>query len=429
MRILLCSAIVGVFGLAACTSTSGSSGSGTTGTGSTGPIAIDDLPKAFSATACETAITCDGFFSFSSAAGCKAYYDAVILKGDGSLAELQAGVKAGKIKYDGAKARTCLKSQFTCDNFQGSSGKEPAACREAFVGSQADGTACTTNEFCASGRCDKGAGHCGKCAPLVASGGACSQHSDCTGDLVCVGGKCDVSGTIKLGDPCGPGKTCATGSFCPGIPDAKCTAVADKGGKCVSTKGCAAGLTCTAAQGSSEGACQEPGKLGDTCDFNSFETACAKGLVCVLTGDFAKPETVKSTCKTVRKLGEACESPLECKGLDTTCSAGKCATVGNKGSACTNSQPAIKSPCLPGLSCDGATSKCSDPPVAGQPCGDNGSCADGAHCGPGQKCVASQDVGGPCQDDGECLESKKLHCEQGGDPSKPGKCAADAECK
>lgn len=437
MRILLRGAIVGVLALASasCSSESGGGGSANTGTGGTGPIAIDNLQAEFEDGYCKASVQCEsGAFGFTTVAGCKLFIATFGAgEGDGAdgLPNLVAGVKAGTIKYDAAKARECLKTQTQCSTLAGNGdGGESAACRATFTGTLALGATCKSKEYCGSGRCQKDATGCGKCAVPVASGGACSASADCATALVCSNAKCAAPGSSKIGDPCGGSNAdCPADAYCAvSGTGSTCTARLDKGGACKQGTDCKTGFTCAKpAGGGGQGVCAEPAAEGKDCSFEAAE-ACAKGLTCVVTGDFSKPETIQSTCKPARKIGEVCENSLQCKGLDAVCGAGKCVAVAAKGGSCEVATPQFKSPCAPGLVCDAASKKCGDAPAIGQPCGENGLCAADARCDETEKkCVVRSDVGAKCDQKSDC--KKGLACDQGPDHMSEGKCAAAAVCQ
>lgn len=92
----------------------------------------------------------------ASEADCEAMARALI---GGALPLFEASVSAGRIAYDADDARTCLDAARaeTCAQFWGTEPyTEPAACDTTFVGTVADGGACTLDDDCktAGSSCD-----------------------------------------------------------------------------------------------------------------------------------------------------------------------------------------------------------------------------------------------------------------------------------
>lgn len=270
----------------------------TSGGTPSGPIALENLSNSLAKSYCSLAFSCCSsteqtklFEGLSPApkteAECvttfEAFYDMLVID------NIKAGVDAGRLKYDGALAGSCL-SQVAGDcSTLSDEGVQPAdtACDKVFVGLVADGGDCAQGNECATAGafCDKAQGAMmGKCLAPAKEGESCDMVSCadglvcdfgamastcikpladgqmCTSDYVCVNENCDTAS-----GKCAPKK--AIGEACSGFTQCKdaycdfqtsvCTAKKDDGAACMSFDECksddcgqdmkcgSAGPTCT----------------------------------------------------------------------------------------------------------------------------------------------------------------------------------------
>lgn len=301
--------------------------------------------------------------------------------GSGSLSAQLAGVDAGTLTFDGLAARECVTS-LGCEIFN-SGPSRTGACEHVFNGTVASGDACSSHSECAGDdvRCVPGdGGVCpGTCGAAIAIGDPCRNNDECTtvgGTLnsVCTYSEalstsiCADTATVvaALGEPCsttvvGTTQTryvCAAGLFCDSHLDgpAVCAAIAASGGACTDTSGCPDGEWCT------DGTCSAPPTIPST-----VGEACGTTEV-----PFCNPFT-NVYCSTETSL---------------------CVATGDGSLGTTCFTEGFSLPCNPGLYCDG-TNTCADRK------------ADGMSCSSGEECesnnCASPIGGGPIM--GTCSPS------------------------
>jgi hypothetical protein len=183
-------------------------------------------------------------------------------------------------------------------------------------GKRTNGTACGTDEQCATGYCTHDAAACGVCADFVGAGSSCTQDDDCEPGLVCSNDShCVVPGAA--GTTCSDNQPCKYGFYC-------------RGGSCVATKA-TAGASCQDI-GSCEllkgiycnttvQTCQKIGAAmpGEPCgSVNSSFVLCAAGD-CVfantgidLTGVCAMQAGDGQSCGAQASNGAGCQAPARC---------------------------------------------------------------------------------------------------------------------
>jgi hypothetical protein len=191
-----------------------------------------------------------------------------------------------------------------------------AACN--FKGTRENGTACGTDEQCASGRCVRTATGCGTCGATVADGAVCAFDEDCAPGRLCnEDDRCvvpaDPQAICSSARPCRLGYACAAGACQPAVT----MAGAACGNGCSQAHGLfCSGTTCAAIPLNAAGAaCQ---------DSDTAPAFCAAGT-CILpqVGDMG-------TCRALAADGEACgdasEYELDCQA-PALCVSGKCTRV------------------------------------------------------------------------------------------------------
>jgi hypothetical protein len=201
------------------------------------------------------------------------------------------------------------------------------------------------------------------CGNAIAAPGAAnftSQLSACAQTLAssCDYSACsDVTGTLDDGAPCAEGFQCKGGS-CKKASDSStcgtCATAAAVGQPCdeSASQACAKGSICVGTGNAGTGKCvaETISKAGEPCESDSPDKfyRCDTGLRCK---NASSGTTVSATCQPLGKTGDSCESRIDCEtGL--VCSAGKCAAALAEGASCTLDE------CGKGLGCNPDTKKC-----------------------------------------------------------------------
>lgn len=225
----------------------------------------------------------------------------------------------------------------------GRQAQAPAAC--AWQGALSDGSSCTYDQQCSSGRCDLAGGNwCGQCKPKGGLGDACpaTQRNGCADGLVCADSQC--------------GRTLPDSGAC-SLSVWVCTATVPDGGSCLTRLECAWGRACI------DGLCAAEKKSGDPCQ---------GGLDCTFEQDvacLALPDGSRRQCTPITRVeaGDACDEPrgLYCKG-SATCK-------GTNGAAA-------------------PTGVCSAPASDGAPCGGSVDCMYPSLCLAGKCTTAAEGI-------------------------------------
>ena len=275
---------------------------------------------------------------------------------------LAAAIEAGRASYDDAAFQACLRTVNStgCEAFSIESFGEGLECDDAIVGlvavdgACADDLECEGRHFC---RTDAEATCGGVCAAPLAENSACESDEWCESER-CENGRCAV--VVGEGEAC-PEPT----------PDATPTVCGDD-------------LDCN------DGVCSRGAALtfdamnGQPCDF-AAGTLCASGLFCGLSADF-----MTQSCKPQAEVGAACEIGLlnpcvanaVCDGLDleNMVFTGTCVALPAAGEPCRleegpdgTQQPGL-TPCTAGLRCDPSTVTCARPKALGEACTDSSIC-------------------------------------------------------
>lgn len=258
--------------------------------GSTEPVPIDDLINQIISAECTRLVRCS---DASDSASCAAFQELTNIRvgAFNSPNAIVAAVKAGKIAYDGAAARTCLDKWFgagSCvfDSFS----SMPVDCERAFSGKVADGgrciadVECRATSFCASpvvigfGRpCD------GICTP---GGTLCNDDTDCGNGQVCGLSISSMGTSTSQG-------TCVTP-----VPAGR------ENQACGTNLRCQSGLYCL--QSGPSSICTTLPQAGQPCP-HGF---CAEGLICTYGNDY-----LSTTCLAPAAKGEPCQARLQCGGM------------------------------------------------------------------------------------------------------------------
>lgn len=300
-----------------------------------GPIALADFHAAAMKVACHLNVVCgkspDQATCMASAQEELHFYPS-----------LQALVAAGRIQYDGLKARTCfdqIDGLTTCDRHVVSAPGFTTMCEEVLVGLVPKDGACFFDAECQNR---------GSCSGTVIG---CDSFTECCA------GTCTAGATVVPagGDCSAPPAICETGTTCvtssPGL--ATCVPLGATVGTSCGSIACVSSLTCDAQTRT----CRLPSPEGGAC------TPGLNGLDCDDARDFCDP-------------------------------AGHCTARLAIGAPCTRAAQA----CVGWAACDATTSTCVALPLVGQPCASGDSpmaCLGGVRCDPTGTC-ALQPAGASC---------------------------------
>lgn len=267
------------------------------------PIALENLSQELAQSYCELAFSCctameqtELFKDFpmppKTAEECtttfKDLYDTLV------LGDAKASVDAGRVKYDGALAASCLAKVDGQCSALGDEGisQTDEACNAVFVGLVPDGGECTSSQDCAG------------------------TDSYCPIPQGAMTGKCEAP--AKEGEPC-PNFNCAAGLVCDfGAMNSVCIKPLADGQMCTSDFSCvseycdSAGGTC--AQKKPVGSdCASPQACKDSyCDFQTSKCTALKadGEACMFFDECQSRDCDQMTMKCVP------ESPApECNGM------------------------------------------------------------------------------------------------------------------
>jgi hypothetical protein len=262
--------------------------------------------------------------------------EATIQIDDDETLTLIAAVDAGKVRYDGNAARTCLNHYptTTC-SFSAFLNPDPS-CAATFTGTVAMGGTCAINQECANQ------------AP-------CTYTPMCSPSTMCCMGTCGAP-PGQVGAPCNAtgNSPCATGLYCSTSKANTCQQhIAMAGATCDAGQSCAGPLVCDFCTGRTN-TCVMPPATGATC-------TPMTGIGCADLRDYCDRTTM--TCTRAVAVGQTCGGTnlVPCVGY-AACSSGTCVARPTSGQACgAANQPA----CLGGLTCTGGTCQL---PAAGMAC-------------------------------------------------------------
>jgi hypothetical protein len=315
------------------------------------PISIDQLGVEGAKEVCEFQTRCGNARDL---AACLS----VLSSGPTSVsATVLAGVKAGRIKYDGNLARDCVDalSSRSCDITTASYHGYPQACLSTFQGTLHSGATCANSGECISQSCDMPACNMACCTgtcqgddpPVLAKAGASCAINLCEPEAFCDLTSMTCMPLKKLGESCPRGFTCAEGLYCLG--STKTCGPLPKLGEPCGNNGCRdRGATCSATTGT----CVKVGVLGDPCTQSGEE--CSDLYVC----------DANNQCSAGIALGAPCKMFEQCANAEAFCDIPDNATMG----VCTAPKPNGAScrghfDCASDV-CDPASSTC----VADVPC-------------------------------------------------------------
>lgn len=334
------------------------------------PVASSDFARAYVEASCAQSARCN-LLDGSLIGACEANVGAVL--GD----DVERGITAGRIHYDGDVARSCVDGirEAPCLR-DGLPDAVQAECLAAVSGTVPSGSTCTGLFECAGGLCvPDTAGACPSVCPTVLGRGAsCALHQgpecDVRQSLFCIQGQCRPPG--RDGDGCDTDLDCDSEHVCSA---GRCAPLLGAAADCEGDSACQVGLACI------EEKCVPRAGEGAPCATTVDEVdaafrfaQCAEGLVCRGGGLTATGEAVGGTCHRPSDLGGSCDDEPE--GLQEWLDG-----------------------CLTGLLC--RSGRCGTPPSSG-PCAAHDVCdATAAYCETGQ-CVPLKADGAPCLRPAEC---------------------------
>ncbi len=282
----------------------------------------------------------------------------------------------------------------------------------------ADGSVCTENDACKSGKCAQGAlkecddgNPCTKdscdlakgCTQTVDDGAPCDDDNPCTIGDVCAKGQCNAG----LSKTCASGKVCVVGqcSLVTGkcvFSNQKAGKPCDDGDKCTKADGCKGGICdgnivdCNDANPCTDDSC----KAETGCQHDVNKVPCSDGNACT-AGDVCK----SGAC--IAGPAKVCDDKQGCTQDSCVAATGVCAFDGKalEGNAC----DADSSVCTQADACKGGAC------VAGakKSCDDSNACTDDS-CDPAAGCKHSPNAK-PCSAGDLCTQ---------GDICKAGACVA-----
>ena len=320
--------VIGMFGLAALAGCGGGGGS---------PIPLSQYPSSIAEGDCHLLVLCD---QFPDQATCLASYPPYM---DPTLAQ---DIDAGKVSYDGAKARTCI------DGIN------------AF-------SACTSSELEARRQ-------------LVPT---CNTVFTGT---VQVGGTCFLSSECAGGGPCNVPQSCAAGQCCAGTCLASTPPLAEGADCSTSLVACAAGTTCIVNDATGAETCEKPPGAGHPCAMGTIDTiGCSSSAYC---------DPTDGQCKALAATGGPCDPRFDnCANAEDWCdtTTSVCTPPLAVGSPCDPATPSIF--CVTYATCDATTNTCVERPAVGAACDPNNPNCLGGTCDPTTSICTLPPAGGACQ--------------------------------
>jgi hypothetical protein len=295
--------------------------------GELAPIALEDLAIQAMHADCNLLVACG---DFPDATTCRATF----LPFDSFLPTIEQDVAAGRVLYDGHKARACFDMVAQLDECSITARvslypEYNPICRDIFVGTVPPGGACFLDAECDSGLCEL--------SPCV---NAC-----CVG--VCrarpapgpLNGPCAVAAGSYL---------CAEGTVCNGAI-LTCVIAGGEGATCSSTTGCAFPYFCKRPDSAVDsGICSRLSRRGEACATDEFPS-------CDDPRDYCDPGS--RICVALPTAGQSCidANPSGTCAPGTSCVDGMCAPLRRTGDTC---GATVGWNCLGTLTCDAVSLRC-----------------------------------------------------------------------
>ncbi|NMB74060.1 MAG: hypothetical protein GYA21_02890 [Myxococcales bacterium] len=388
------------------------------GGGASGPIPLQNSCSEYQKAICDLLERCELsiMFEMENHARCQ---DALGMCDEG-FQRMVDSVNAGRIRYDGTQARTCLDQikALSCLDISEVFDNELEACQSVFTGLVTADADCYFSDECAAGLyCDESTSQCpGKCRAYAGSGASCVDSECDPAQAECNGSVCvPLAGP---GQPC-DNVSCAEGLNCDSSTSpARCVAPGEEGSACASEDQCRNGLRCINQK------CAGPASAKETCvieEFGEFFLACETGLYC--DADIVHQQD-QGACQPKKGQGEPCVLFYECQPeflcIGTTVQTGqvtpgRCQPPVTEGGSCYGLLGEGRIPeCRYDLWCNPQTGKCEALPGEGGTCTEDKQpdcknadlycdISGGSHQG---VCRAKKAEGQPCQDWEECQSDR-----------------------
>ena len=304
--------------------------------GGGGPIAVTELRDALVAAVCHMAALCGDFPDAATCATSEQEFPHF-------YASLPQLVAAGRVAYDGQKARRCVDQLNALTSCTLQSTRSPGAladCDAILTGQVSAGDPCFFDEECPAG---------GGC---VVSGNGCDKFTQC-----CTATCLPAPSWVQAGGDCtgSPHAFCVDGTSCAPSPDGTTSTCqpfgATVGAPCASVA-CVGSLFCEP----STHTCQLPAAEGGACTPSPDDRSCDdRRDHCDSTGHCTPRLPVRAACQLA---DDACVRWARCSPTTLTC-----APLPAAGESC--QQNPTPFPCLGGLTCDPGTSTCTRQPAGG----------------------------------------------------------------
>jgi hypothetical protein len=323
-------------------------------------IALADLPREIAEAQCALYQKCLGdlYAVFLGAEDCVTLTQRSVENGE--LAQLEAAVNAGDVKYDGKAAAACLGqiADRSCDDLLQ---RTNDTCDQALEGNVAVGGQCDFDFQCQGTAFCKIAAACpGECTARQPAGSSCMGDDQCADGLLC------SETTQACIAPVGAGQTCGGASAPPCAPGYLCAGEDENAGTSGSCKAtdtvftAAVGEACNFKTGTlctpsaacviddlanASGSCMAKAAAGGTCTRASIPAQCPNDQYCAGAG--TDPE---GTCTALPGDGEPCVDVLgdpRCAAY-TRCENGTCRSMQTNGGACTTNAVCYSGVCQGG---------------------------------------------------------------------------------
>lgn len=298
------------------------------------PVPIDEIGAQGAEEVCEFQARCGGA---QDVAACLSVHFAGPTV---TSATVLAGVKAGRIKYDGDLARECFDAlgSRSCDVTTASYHGYPEVCLSVFRGTLHGGETCADSAECISQRCEVPAcnmacctGTCqGNDPPVLAKVGASCATNLCVPQAFCDSASMTCMALKSLGESCSQDESfsCAEGLYCLSS-SMTCGSLPGSGEHC-NNDGCRErGQTCSATTRT----CVNLGLPGDPCESSEdcsilyvcgADKQCSAGIAlgapcmktdqCANAGAFCDvpDNATMGTCMAPKPNGASCHRAFDC---------------------------------------------------------------------------------------------------------------------
>jgi hypothetical protein len=325
--------------------------------GGSSSIPASDLPSAVAKMQCDLLKKCFGSYFDLAMGGEDCLTVTTKRMENGSIAQVQASIDAGTVKYDASLAAACL-SELGGRSCDALAQRTNDTCDKALTGTLAVGAECSYDFECEGKTyCNRASGCPGKCTALEPAGGSCTRDDACQDGLVCHSGACVTPAAHGAACEGGSAPQCTPSYLCIGSTQTApgtCRSVseifnAQSGASCSYQDGtlCASGLSCAYdAAPPATGTCTAMVASGAACKVLAVPSMCPDGEYCA-----AGSGALDGTCKPLPGEGQACVQVLG----DDTCAAyfrcdnGTCTALKPNGQSCSGDSVCYSETCTGGV--------------------------------------------------------------------------------